>query len=55
MAGQLGTHSSDIELKNFPNADTHVICCSLLSNAVQEVIDSTQQFLIKKSGIKISS
>jgi pimeloyl-ACP methyl ester carboxylesterase len=55
MTGQLGTHPPDIELKNFPDADAHVICCSLLSDAVREVIHSTQQFLIEKLDMEISS
>jgi pimeloyl-ACP methyl ester carboxylesterase len=55
MADQLGTHTSDVVLKNFPNADAHVICCSLLSDAVEDVIHSTQQFLIEKLDMEISS
>jgi pimeloyl-ACP methyl ester carboxylesterase len=55
MAGQLGTDSSAVALKNFPNAGAHVICSSLLSDAVEEVISSTQQFLIEKMGMNILS
>jgi pimeloyl-ACP methyl ester carboxylesterase len=55
MAGQLGTESSAIVLKNFPNAGVHVICSSLLSDAVEEVIHSTQHFLIEKLGINLSA
>ena len=45
MADELGTDSSKIKLKNFPHANTHVICSSLLSNAVEDVISSTSRFL----------
>lgn len=45
MARQLGTPSSEVVLKNFPEAGSHVICNSLLSNAVQHVIRETKLFL----------
>lgn len=49
MGKQLGTPSSNITIKNFPHAASHVICSSLLSNAVQDVIESTTFFLQEKS------
>lgn len=48
MVKQLGTPSSSITIKNFPHAASHVICSSLLSNAVQDVIESTSLFMQEK-------
>ncbi len=51
MAQQLGTPPEDVLLKNFPEANSHVICSSLLSNAVQDVISATVSFLSKKTDL----
>ncbi len=45
MAKQLGTPPSKILLANFPGANSHVICSSIVSDAVKEVSDSTINFL----------
>jgi len=45
MMQKLGTVSSKKLLVNFPNAGSHVIANSLLSNAVQDVIRETSSFL----------
>lgn len=52
MAHWFGTPDADIVLKNFPHANTHVICSSLLSHAVQDVISATTHFLTDKTGLK---
>lgn len=52
MARWLGTPAEDIVLKNFPQANSHVICSSLLSNAVQNVTSATVDFLINKTTLK---
>lgn len=51
MGQQLGTPPEDVLLKNFPEANSHVICSSLLSNAVQDVISATVSFLSKKTDL----
>jgi pimeloyl-ACP methyl ester carboxylesterase len=45
MSAQLGTPRSRISLNNFPEAHTHVICSPLVSDAVEDVTDSTIDFL----------
>lgn len=45
MVTKLGTRTELITAMNFPEAKTHVICNSLLSKCVDEVIDSTKIFL----------
>jgi pimeloyl-ACP methyl ester carboxylesterase len=45
MAAQLGTPPSKRSLVNFPEAHSHVICSSLVSDAVKDVEDSTINFL----------
>lgn len=52
MARWLGTPAEDIVLKNFPHANSHVICSSLLSNTVQNVTSATIDFLINKTTLK---
>jgi pimeloyl-ACP methyl ester carboxylesterase len=45
MATRLGAPRSKISLNNFPEAHAHVICSPLVSDAVNEVMDSTICFL----------
>ncbi len=45
MFDMLGTESQKKTLINFPGANTHVICSSLLSNSVAEVIRKTSEFI----------
>lgn len=41
----LGTDSPNRTIMNFPNANTHVICSSILSDSVHEVISKTSEFI----------
>lgn len=45
MVKMLGTPPEKIMLENFPKAGSHVICSSLLSNAVHEVTKKTTLYL----------
>lgn len=45
MCKQLGTRTEFVNSVNFPEAKTHVICSSLLSKAVPEIISRTKSFL----------
>lgn len=45
LGGMLGTPKENIMIENFPNAASHVICSSLLSNAVQQVTEKTVRYL----------
>lgn len=45
MVTKLGTRTELVTAVNFPEAKSHVICSSLLSKCVDEVIDSTKNFL----------
>lgn len=45
MISSLGSYPDLVTSFNFPNADSHVICSSLLSRSVDDVIDNTKNFL----------
>jgi len=45
MLSQLETKPADIRSANFPNAGSHVICSSLTSKSVPDVINETKAFL----------
>lgn len=45
MVSKLGTRSELVSATNFPEADNHVICSSLLSRSVEAVTDTTINFL----------
>lgn len=45
MAGILKARTQNLTITNFPKAGNHVICSSLLSNSIPDVIDNTEQFL----------
>ncbi len=51
-AKQLGTLPSEIVLRNFPEAGSHVICSSLLSHATDKVTAATEQFLINQLALR---
>lgn len=53
MKKMLGTPPENIVIKNFPNAGSHVICSSLLSNVVQEVTEKTTLYLRHVVGVPI--
>ena len=54
MTKKLGLRTEQAQITNFPEAKNHVICNSLLSKAVPNVIDNTERFL-KKLGSHASS
>src|SRR5699024_12160809 len=45
MLSRLGSKPSDIQPANFPKAASHVICSSLTSKSVPDVIHETKTFL----------
>ncbi|NGP89127.1 alpha/beta hydrolase [Fodinibius halophilus] len=45
MAKKLDSRTAPPQVVNFPNAKNHVICSSLLSKSVENVIDHTSRFL----------
>lgn len=45
MAQNLGTRTELLHISNFPEANNHVICSSLVSKSVDDVIDNTCRFL----------
>jgi esterase/lipase len=45
MTQSLGTRTELLDISNFPEANSHVICSSLLSKSVDNVIDNTRKFL----------
>jgi esterase/lipase len=54
MTKKLGTRTKFVHSTNFPEAKNHVICSSLLSKAVSNVIQGTTNFL-KDVGPQVSS
>lgn len=54
MAKKLSSRTAQAQIMNFPEAKNHVICNSLLSKAVPNVIDNTERFL-KEHGSHASS
>lgn len=45
MTQHLGTRTEQLYVSNFPDAKNHVICSSLVSKSVDNVIDNTNKFL----------
>lgn len=45
MVNGLGTRTQNVNITNFSEAKSHVICNNLVSKAVNEVIDETKKFL----------
>ncbi len=54
MAQNLGSRTELLRVSNFPEANSHVICNSLVSKSVKNVIDNTYKFL-KDIGSHVTS
>ncbi|WP_441000904.1 alpha/beta hydrolase [Fodinibius sp. SL11] len=54
MIQNLGTRTESLSISNFPEANSHVICSSLVSKSANNVIDNTNKFL-KNVGSHLNS